>query len=120
MMNFKVIGKLDPAPLLERLSHHQAHWGQGGREYYEGSAHAQAQSIMIRWVKLPTEDLVAAQVAETAGERRALANNLLDEVLNSTESVDQPAARTPARSVTSAKVPSRLLRYSRFPPRPVT
>jgi len=86
--NFRVIGKLDPAPLLERLSHHQAHWGQGGREYYEGSAHAQAQSIMIRWVKLPTEDLVAAQ----GEDHRRIATSLAARVLNDTKSVDHPAA----------------------------
>ena len=72
-LSFKrVAAGFDPAPLLARLKANQNLWTTSPRENYEGSAHAQAQSIHLRWVPEITS---------------------LNAVLNTTESIDYPAAK---------------------------
>lgn len=72
-MNFmRIATDLEVEPLLVRLAQHPDLWKQGPRETYLGSAHREAHSINIRWV----------QSAES-----------VEAVLNSTEAVDQPAAK---------------------------
>lgn len=72
-LSFKrVASGFDPAPLLARLAAQPDLWQVGARETYPGSAHQQAQSIMVRWVP-QAEDLNA--------------------VLNHAESIDYPAAQ---------------------------
>ena len=71
-LSFKPVATgFDPGPLLARLAAQPELWQAGPRETYEGSAHSQAQSILVRWVADPQS---------------------VEGVLNSTESVDHPAA----------------------------
>lgn len=91
--HFVTIGTgIETRALLERLEQHPELWAQTPRERYPGSAHAQVQSIPIRWVPLPQEDLQAAVLASNL-ELERVSRALVEQVLGSTEAVDYPAAQ---------------------------
>jgi len=88
MKHFKVVGSMDPAPLLSRLEATDL-WERGPRERYAPSAHREAESILVRWVQPPNgNDMMASFLAAAVGTQ----DGLLDRVLASTDSVDYPAA----------------------------
>lgn len=80
--NFRLLGQLDPAPLLARLAAGSDLWKKSPRETFPTSPHAMAESIMVRWVSMDK----AKQVAGVSGL------GSFYEVQNSVESEDYPAA----------------------------
>lgn len=75
--NFAIIGKIDPAPLLAKLSEHPEIWDmEQERQRHPGSPHAQAQAIFLRWA-----------------ERRELYEDRVQAVFRDLDAVDYPASK---------------------------
>lgn len=87
--NFMMLGHLDPAPLLFHISKYAEIWRAGPRELYDGSAHSQARSILVRWVEPPSSDDAIASFLQGACGKP---DGLLDKILASSTSIDYPAA----------------------------